>query len=119
MRGRKLPQGRASRRAWLLHSPIMSRAELILDRLRTTLEAIHVELRDDSQLHAGHAGARAGGGHFFVTVVAQRFAGLGRVARHRAVYAALGDLMGSEIHALSAETLTPEEWRARGGGAPA
>jgi BolA protein len=96
----------------------MTRAELILDRLRTTLDATHLELQDESHRHAGHAGARGGAGHFVVTVVSPRFTGLGRLARHRAVYEALGDLMGSEIHALSAETLTPDEWRAKGGRGP-
>ena len=81
----------------------------IVERLRAGLDAQRVEIVDDSALHAGHAGARGGGGHFRVVVVSQRFAGLDRVARQRAVHDALGDLFASEIHALSARALTPEE----------
>lgn len=92
----------------------MTRAERIHDRLRSSLEATHVEVADDSGLHAGHAGARGGAGHFRVVVVAARFAGLDRVARQRAVNEALADMIPGEIHALSARTLTPEEWRATG-----
>lgn len=91
----------------------MSRAERIERTLRATLEASHVEVEDDSARHAGHAGAAAGGGHFNVVVVSTRFAGLNRVARHREVYAALDDMMPAEIHALSAQTFTPDEWQRR------
>ena len=92
----------------------MTLAEAIIARLRTALAPTHIELEDDSHKHAGHPGARAGGGHFTVRVVSERFSGLDRLARHRAVYDALGDLMGREIHALSAETFTPDEWLSRG-----
>src|SRR5512147_426101 len=117
MRARKSPQGarRARTRGTsrMLRRRPMRRAETIEQRLRVALGATEVIVEDESHRHAGHAGARSGGGHFFVTVVSDRFAGLDRVARHRAVYAALGDLMGGEIHALSADTLTPDEYRAR------
>ena len=63
----------------------MSRSERIEEKLRAALEASHVEVEDDSARHAGHAGAAAGGGHFNVVVVSTRFAGMNRVARHRAV----------------------------------
>ena len=89
----------------------MTRPERIVDRLRSGLAAEHVELEDESSLHAGHAGARGGAGHYRVLVVSERFAGLDRVARHRAVYDAVGDMIPGEVHALSARTLTPEEWR--------
>ena len=92
----------------------MTRDEKIVDRLRRGLGAVHVELIDDSELHRGHAGARGGAGHYRVVVVAERFAGLDRVARHRAIYEALGDLFPAEIHALSAQAHDPEEWSRRG-----
>lgn len=68
-----------------------------------------VRVRDDSALHAGHAGARSGGGHYHVEICAGAFAGQSMLTRHRAVYAALAPLMGSAIHALSLATQTPEE----------
>ncbi|GAB1596109.1 BolA family protein [Lysobacter claricitrinus] len=68
-----------------------------------------LEVVDESHKHAGHAGARDGRGHFRVTLVSDRFDGMPSVARHRAVYAALGDLMTTDIHALSIEARTPVE----------
>jgi BolA protein len=83
------------------------RARRIEARLLERLAAVRVEVVDESHLHAGHAGARSGGGHFRATVVSPRFAGLGRVEAQRLVYQALGDMMGSEIHALSLRTEAP------------
>jgi BolA protein len=97
--------------------PGMSRAETIERRLRAELDASHVEIEDESHRHAGHPGAASGGGHFRVVVVSPRFRGLDRIARHRAVYAALGEMMQAEIHALSAKALTPEEWSEQTGPA--
>lgn len=83
--------------------------------IRAALEAAFapesIEVVDDSHRHAGHAGARDGRGHFKVALVSERFAGLLPLARHRAVYAALGDLMTTDIHALSIEARTPAETR--------
>ena len=79
-------------------------------QLREQLDATHVEVIDESHLHAGHAGAASGGGHFRVLVVSDRFAGQGAVARQRLVYAALSGEMRTEIHALSMRALTPDEW---------
>jgi len=78
--------------------------------LRERLAAVHVEVIDESHLHAGHAGARQGGGHFRAVVVSLEFDGLAPVQRQRLVYDALEGAMGSEIHALSMRTLTPSEW---------
>jgi BolA family transcriptional regulator, general stress-responsive regulator len=89
----------------------MDRRSHIEARLRTELAASHVEVIDDSHLHAGHAGAASGGGHFRATIVSDRFAGLSRVARQRIVYGALAAEMKSEIHALSIQTFTPDEWK--------
>lgn len=86
----------------------MSMVERIRERL-AALDPQHLEIRDDSALHAGHAGAREGG-HYRVTVVSERFAGLPTVARHRLVYDTLGELMRSGIHALSITAATPDEF---------
>ena len=88
----------------------MDRRERIEAKLRERLGAAHVEVVDESHLHAGHAGAAAGGGHFRTLVVSERFAGLGPVQAQRLVYEALSDEMGGEIHALSIRTLTPDRW---------
>ncbi|HSI57512.1 MAG TPA: BolA family protein [Ideonella sp.] len=57
------------------------------------------------------------GQHFFATIVSAEFDGLPRIRRHQRVYAALGDRMRAEIHALSMKTLTPAEWQAQGADA--
>jgi len=90
----------------------LDRRSRIEQALREGLAALHVEVADESHLHAGHAGAASGGGHFRATIVSPRFEGLSRVARQRLVYAALGELMQREIHALAMTTLTPAEWKA-------
>jgi BolA protein len=87
------------------------RSALIRARIEAALAPAQLEVRDESHLHAGHAGARDGRGHFRVRVVAERFAGLPRLARHRLVYDAVGDLMQSDIHALAIEALTAAESR--------
>ena len=79
-------------------------------RLREELDADPVTVIDESHLHAGHPGARSGGGHFRAVIVSPRFEGQAPVERQRLVYAALAQEMGGEIHALSMQTLTPEEW---------
>jgi BolA protein len=66
-----------------------------------------LDVIDDSHRHVGHAGARDGRGHFTVEIVSASFAGLSPLARHRAVYAALGGMMDSDIHALSIHARTP------------
>ena len=91
------------------------RAEIIRKTLATALDAEHVEVRDDSALHAGHLGARSGGGHFRVVVVSPRFESLSPVAAQRLVYQALGELMTTDVHALEMRTLTPEQWAAASG----
>jgi len=89
------------------HSP--SRVERLEARLRTALQPSELRVLDDSHLHAGHAGAASGHGHFTVQLVAERFAGLSVVRRHRLVYAAVGDMMTTDIHALSIQALAPGE----------
>lgn len=89
----------------------MTRAERICAQLRSTLHTDAVELIDDSHLHAGHAGARDGRGHFRVRIVSPAFEGLRTVQRHQLVYRSLGDLMQTDIHALGIAALTPAEAR--------
>ncbi len=86
----------------------MSVAAEIEARLHAALQPLRLQVRDDSHLHAGHAGAREGG-HFQVLVVSERFAGLPRLARHRLVYDALGPLPALGVHALAIDARAPEE----------
>lgn len=84
----------------------------VIDAMRASLAALDpvtVEIQDDSARHAGHAGARSGGGHFRLRIVSPRFAGYRTMERHRLVYDALGPLMKREIHALSITAKTPDE----------
>ena len=81
---------------------------LLRERLKE-LEPLRLELIDDSAKHAGHAGARSGGGHYRLLIVSAKFTGKPTLARHRLIYDALGELMRSRIHALSIQSLTPEE----------
>ena len=89
-----------------------------IERMRALLEAAfapqQMEVIDDSHRHVGHAGARDGRGHFSVEIVSERFQGLAPLARHRAVYAALGEMMATDIHALSIRASTPAEVAAGG-----
>lgn len=68
-----------------------------------------VELIDDSDKHAGHEGAKGGGGHFQLIIVSPAFEGKSSQVRHRMVHAALGDMLEREIHALSIKAYTPDE----------
>ena len=86
----------------------MNTAELIRERL-STLAPESVSIEDESAQHAGHEGARGGGGHYRLVVVSPRFAGLTLQARHRMVYDALGTLMQGEIHALAIQAYAPDE----------
>jgi BolA protein len=78
-------------------------------RLEDAFAPTALEIVDDSHRHAGHAGARDGRGHFTVDIASAAFAGMAPLARHRAVYAALGGLMATDIHALSIRARTPDE----------
>ena len=95
----------------------MDRVKWIETTLRRAFAPSHLAVEDESAQHAGHAGAAAGGGHFRVLIVSESFRGQDPVARHSAVYAALGTAMKSEIHALALRTLTPEEWERNPRGA--
>jgi len=78
--------------------------------LRARFEPQHFKLRDDSAKHVGHAGASSGGGHYSVLIVSSMFEGMNRLERHRQVYAALGALVGAEIHALAIQAIAASEW---------
>lgn len=77
--------------------------------LKTALSPQALQVDDESALHAGHAGAASGGGHYRVYIVSSAFAGYNRLARHRLVYDALRSLLPTQIHALAISALTPEE----------
>jgi len=85
------------------------RIERIRQRLGTALTPEMLEIEDESHLHAGHAGARDGRGHYRLTLVSDAFEGKSRLGRHRLVFDALGDMMDSDIHALSIQALAPSE----------
>ncbi|HEY3643918.1 MAG TPA: BolA family protein [Gammaproteobacteria bacterium] len=87
----------------------MDRSTAIRDKLQQRFAPLELSVLDDSAKHAGHAGARDGRGHFTVRVVSKEFADHNRIERHRMVYAALGELMQTDIHALSITAFTPEE----------
>ncbi|MDX5364000.1 MAG: BolA family transcriptional regulator [Pseudazoarcus pumilus] len=86
----------------------MNRIDQIRERL-ASLAPISLDIEDESHLHAGHAGARSGGGHFRLRMVSDCFRGHGTLARHRMIYAALGDMMQGPIHALAIKALTADE----------
>src|SRR3569833_3638508 len=85
------------------------RLALIRERLIATFAPNDCHLQDESALHAGHPGAAAGGGHYRLRLVSDRFQGLSRVARHRLMYDCLRGVMRAEIHALAIVALTPSE----------
>jgi len=80
---------------------ISDRVSAIRSRLEAAFAPEVLEITDESHLHAGHPGARDGRGHFRVRIVSKKFAGTNPLERHRMVYEALGDLMRTDIHALS------------------
>ena len=86
----------------------MSTVELIREKL-SVLEPVRIEIVDESARHAGHAGAKSGGGHYLLTIVSSKFAGKSALERHRLIYAALREMMHKNIHALSVKAYTPEE----------
>jgi BolA family transcriptional regulator, general stress-responsive regulator len=87
----------------------LARQTAIREALETALQPQSLELEDESHLHRGHAGAQSGRGHFRLRIVASAFDGLSAIARHRLVYGALGQLMQTDIHALSIEAYSPHE----------
>jgi BolA protein len=86
-----------------------SRVERIRSLLQAALAPVQLEVGDDSHLHAGHAGAASGGGHFSVKIVSERFEGQRLVMRHRLVYDAVQGMMHTDIHALAITAIAPSE----------
>jgi len=80
-----------------------------IEQKLAALQPSRLELTDDSALHAGHEGAKGGGGHFSLVIVSAQFAGKNTVARHRMIYAALGTMMQQQIHALAIRAYAPGE----------
>lgn len=85
------------------------RQALIRGALEKSFQPTELLVKDQSQLHAGHEGAKEGKGHFDVTIVSQAFDGVNRIQRHRMVYDALGDLIETDIHALRIKAFAPSE----------
>lgn len=85
------------------------RVERIRQLLTASLNPSLLEVGDDSHLHAGHAGAASGGGHYSVKIVSERFEGLRLVMRHRLVYDAVQAMMHTDIHALAITAIAPSE----------
>ena len=84
-----------------------------IDRIRTYLQTEFapnkLEIEDDSHLHEGHAGAKEGKGHFRIRIVSERFLNTRPIDRHRMVFQALGDMMDTDIHALSVAASAPDD----------
>lgn len=87
----------------------MNRVDTIRERLTNQLQPTQLDIIDESHLHAGHAGAASGAGHFAVTIIADAFNDKSLIERHRLVYLAVDDLMKSEIHALSIKAIATDE----------
>lgn len=86
----------------------MSRIQTMREQL-ASLNPSFLEIIDESDKHAGHAGSRDGGGHYLLQIISTQFAGKGTLARHRMIYSALGEMMKHEIHALNIQANTPDE----------
>lgn len=87
----------------------MNTTNLIKEKLSTALRPEFIQVLDDSQAHAGHEGAKSGGGHYYLTIVSNEFQNQSRIKRHQLIYSVLGDMMKHDIHALSIKAYTPEE----------
>jgi BolA protein len=85
------------------------RLAIIRRELEAQIKPVELLIKDQSQLHAGHDGARDGRGHFDVTIVSEAFEGLKLIQRHRIVYDALSKLLETDIHALRIKAFTPSE----------
>jgi len=82
-----------------------SRIEQMLQLLQTSLNPSEMSIADESHLHAGHAGAKSGKGHFDLIIKSEKFTGLLPLKRHQLVYESLGDMMQTDIHALKIKAL--------------
>jgi BolA protein len=80
-----------------------------IEQRLAALAPLSLEIRDESARHAGHEGAKGGGGHYRLTIVSRAFCGKSLQERHRLVYQALAPLMHKEIHALAIQARAPDE----------
>mgnify|MGYP003575842581 CR=1 FL=1 len=87
---------------------MVSTIELIRQKL-AVLNPEQIHIVDESARHAGHEGAKSGGGHYLLTIVSREFFGKSALVRHRLVYTVLKEMMHKDIHALSVKAYTPEE----------
>jgi BolA protein len=85
-----------------------NRAQRLRERLQSRFAPAQLTVQDESHLHAGHAGAASGQSHFRIRIVSEAFRGISPLGRHRLVYAAVDDLLKSDIHALAIEALPPD-----------
>ena len=88
---------------------VSDRIDRMRARLMAELAPSELAIEDESHKHVGHAGARDGRGHFRLRMVAEAFSGQPLLARHRRIYAALGDMMQTDIHALALDARAPDE----------
>lgn len=86
-----------------------ARPDVIRERLLATFTPSECLVEDESALHAGHAGAASGGGHYRVRLISAAFEGKNRLIRHRLVYDCLADMMHKDIHALAITAIAPSE----------
>lgn len=83
-----------------------------IERMKQCLAELHpvsLDIVDESHRHAGHAGAKAGGGHYLLQIISPEFSGKNKMARHRMIYSALAEMMERDIHALTIDAKTPGE----------
>jgi BolA protein len=95
-----------------MNHPTANHTDNRIDRMNDLLAKLQpttLEITDDSHKHAGHEGARGGGGHYNLLIVSPQFTDKPTLARHRMIYSALGDMMKRDIHALAIAAYTPEE----------
>mgnify|MGYP003653128592 CR=1 FL=1 len=84
----------------------------IIERcLKEAFDPTELQVKDQSHLHAGHAGAEGGMGHYAVHIISEHFAGMPTLARHRAIYQTLGTLLETDIHAVKIKAYCPTETR--------
>lgn len=84
----------------------------VMEKIRVRLAPLspeRLEIEDESARHAGHEGAKSGGGHYVLTIASAQFAGKSLIARHRMINELLGDMLHKEIHAISIKAYTPDE----------
>lgn len=87
----------------------MSVRDTIVEKLSLKFAPSHLEVLDESDRHRGHAGSRPGGEtHFRVRIASPAFAGMTRLAQHRAVMTALDDELKAGVHALAIEVVGPD-----------